>query len=158
MNWWVRQAWYPVPRKVRFPLYFFSSIGMVGVGLTTETLSIPALLIVFFVIHYPAIIERERGRLLLRHGESFTQYCCFTPAFWPDWRLCEEPEVYVMLPRVIRRISPMHSGSSPPLLWSTPRHTSPRCPACRSSATFGSGGRPFVESAVPQGLVVVPRP
>jgi len=87
----------------RNPLYFFSAIGMVGVGLTTETLSVPALFIVFFAIYYPMIIEREESRLLIRHGDAFADYCCRVPAFWPQFRLYEEPEVYTMMPRAMRK-------------------------------------------------------
>jgi len=87
----------------RNPLYLFSSIGMVGIGLTTETLSVPALLMVFFAIYYPTIINREEQRLLMRHEEVFTEYCRRTPAFWPQLSLYEEPEMYVMHPRAMRK-------------------------------------------------------
>jgi protein-S-isoprenylcysteine O-methyltransferase Ste14 len=87
----------------RNPLYFFSAIGMVGIGLTTETLSIPALFIVFFALYYPTIIHREEQRLLMRHGEAFAEYCRRTPAFWPQLSLYDEPEVYVMHPRAMRK-------------------------------------------------------
>jgi protein-S-isoprenylcysteine O-methyltransferase Ste14 len=87
----------------RNPLYFFSAVGIAGIGLTTETLSVPLLLIVFFAAYYPVIIDREERRLLLRHGDSFTDYCRRTPAFWPQWHLYEEPEIYVMQPRAMRK-------------------------------------------------------
>jgi protein-S-isoprenylcysteine O-methyltransferase Ste14 len=87
----------------RNPLYFFSAVGMVGIGLATETLSIPLLLIMFFAAYYPTIIGREEQRLLIRHGESFAIYCCQTPAFWPEWSRYSEPDIYVMQPRAMRK-------------------------------------------------------
>ncbi len=87
----------------RNPLYFFSSIGMVGIGLTTETLSIPCLLIAFFAAYYPMIIGREERRLAQRHPEEFPLYCASTPAFWPRWRNYSEPESYTMQPRAMRK-------------------------------------------------------
>ena len=87
----------------RNPLYFFSSIGMVGIGLATETVSVPVLLIVFFAIYYPTIIAREEGRLLARHGDDFTDYCRRTPAFWPQFSFYDEPDAYLMRPRPMRR-------------------------------------------------------
>ena len=46
----------------RNPLYFFSLIGGVGVGLTTETLLIPLGLLVLFLVYYPIVIKGEERR------------------------------------------------------------------------------------------------
>jgi protein-S-isoprenylcysteine O-methyltransferase Ste14 len=87
----------------RNPLYFFSAVGIVGIGLATETVSIPLLFVVFFSVYYPLIIGREEGRLLMRHGDEFADYCCRTPAFWPHLSLYSEPDSYVMQPRAMRK-------------------------------------------------------
>ncbi len=76
---------------------------MVGIGLTTETLVVPGLLIVFFAAYYPMIIGREEKRLAARHIEGFAEYCRITPPFWPRLELYSEPETYVMYPRAMRK-------------------------------------------------------
>jgi len=87
----------------RNPLYLFSAIGMVGIGLCTGTLAIPVLMVAFFAVYYPMIIEREERRLAIRHPDAFEQYCCTTPAFWPRLDDYREPETYCMFPRTMRK-------------------------------------------------------
>jgi len=43
----------------RNPLYFFSLLGAVGVGLGSSTLTFPLLVMVGFAIYYPAVIKAE---------------------------------------------------------------------------------------------------
>jgi hypothetical protein len=40
----------------RNPLYFFSSLGVIGIGLCTETLTIPVTFALIFAIYYPALL------------------------------------------------------------------------------------------------------
>lgn len=42
----------------RNPLYVFSGIGLVGVGLSTETLTYPLLFLLIFGLYYPGIMGR----------------------------------------------------------------------------------------------------
>lgn len=87
----------------RNPLYFFSAVGLVGVGLMTCTLSVPIVFCSAFAIYYPLIIASEERRLHLRHGRQFEDYCESTPSFWPRFRAYHEPESYVIRTRAIRR-------------------------------------------------------
>jgi protein-S-isoprenylcysteine O-methyltransferase Ste14 len=87
----------------RNPLYFFSIIGGVGVGLATETLMIPLIIVVLFLIYYPSVIKSEEKRLLSIHGEEFKRYCDKTPSFIPKLSLFEEPEEYIVNPRIFRK-------------------------------------------------------
>lgn len=87
----------------RNPLYFFSAIGMVGIGLCSGTLALPAIMIVFFAAYYPMIIEREERRLAVRHPDEFEHYCVRTNAFWPRVSDFVEPDTYVMYPRAMRK-------------------------------------------------------
>lgn len=87
----------------RNPLYFFSAVGMLGIGLATETIAVPVLLMLFFAAYYPMIIGREEQRLAARHLEGFPEYCRITPPFWPRLDLYSEPETYVMYPRAMRK-------------------------------------------------------
>ncbi|MCX5633101.1 MAG: isoprenylcysteine carboxylmethyltransferase family protein [Phycisphaerae bacterium] len=87
----------------RHPLYFFSLIGALGVAFTTETLLIPLIVLIVFISCYPSIILGEEKRLLSIHGEKFKQYCRRTPAIFPKLSLYEEPETYVVNPKIFKK-------------------------------------------------------
>lgn len=86
----------------RNPLYFFSAIGMVGIGLCSETLMIPVTMALFFAVYYPRIIDSEETRMTTHH-EAFPDYCRQVPAFWPQIARYFEPDVYVIVPGVMRK-------------------------------------------------------
>ena len=88
----------------RNPLYFFSMIGALGVGLATETFTIPLILLFFFVLYYPGVITAEEKRLKDLFGESFETYRREVPCFFPKWsRLAgAEPNDYPVSTRTVR--------------------------------------------------------
>ena len=59
----------------RNPLYFFSFIGLVGIGLATETVSLTLFLIAFFALVYPAVIAGEEEFLRGKFGPAYVEYC-----------------------------------------------------------------------------------
>ena len=87
----------------RNPLYVFSCIGLVGVGLSTETLAYPLLFLVIFGLYYPGIVAKEERRLEELFGESFRQYRQRVPRFWPNRGLYSEPASWSSNPRLFRR-------------------------------------------------------
>jgi len=87
----------------RNPLYLFSMIGGAGVGLATETLLIPCVIVILFSVYYPSVIRSEERRLLTLHGERFEAYRRNTPAFFPKLSLFHEPETYTVNPRILKR-------------------------------------------------------
>jgi len=87
----------------RNPLYFFSLLGATGVGLTTETLVIPLIMFIVFLLYYPHIIRKEEKRLLAVHQETYAKYCEKTPRFIPSFSSFDEPEEYTIKPIVFRR-------------------------------------------------------
>jgi len=87
----------------RNPLYFFSFLGAVGVGLATETLLIPACVILAFAFYYPMVIKAEQEKLAEIHKEAFSDYCKRTPVFFPSLRLLNEPEECVVKPKIFRK-------------------------------------------------------
>ena len=87
----------------RNPLYFFSLIGAIGVSLATETLLIPAVVIIFFLLYYPGVIRGEEKRLAKAHGEAFEAYRKKVPSFFPKFSLFQEPDTYVVNPKVFRK-------------------------------------------------------
>ena len=87
----------------RNPLYLFSLIGFVGLGLTTETFTIPIVLFLMFTIYYPFVINAEELRLSQLFGSDFERYRHEVPRILPRIRLFSEPEVYSVNPRTYKR-------------------------------------------------------
>ncbi len=87
----------------RNPLYFFSFLGFVGIGFTTETFSVGLASILIFAMAYPAIIRHEEAFLMSKFGEAFAEYCSRTPRFFPSLRSYREPLSYMVDSRVFRR-------------------------------------------------------
>lgn len=87
----------------RNPLYFFSALGALGVGFATETLTIPALLILLFAATYPSVMASEERKLRAIHPVEFAAYEAATPRFFPRLARVIEPETYEVSPRIFRR-------------------------------------------------------
>jgi len=87
----------------RNPLYFFSLLGSVGVGLATETLTIPVIISIAFALYYPHVIKKEEERLLTVHGDKFKNYCKKIPKFIPSFSSYVEPEEYTIKPQILRK-------------------------------------------------------
>jgi hypothetical protein len=87
----------------RNPLYFFSWLGGIGIAMGSQTILLPAIVAVAFLIYYPWVISSEEAVLTDRHGEAFTNYKAKVPRFFPAWSLLSEPEDYAMKPIVFRR-------------------------------------------------------
>lgn len=79
---------------VRHPLYVFSLIGALGIGLASENLLVLALIIVFYVFYYPFTILAEERKLTRKFGDAYREYMKKTPRFIPKFSLHEEPELY----------------------------------------------------------------
>ena len=86
----------------RNPLYFFSMIGVLGIGCATRTLTFPVLFIILFALYYPFVIRGEESRLRQLFGSAFDAYASRVPAFFPRLATFSEPEDYPVKPRVFR--------------------------------------------------------
>lgn len=87
----------------RNPLYFFSFLGFIGIGLSTETFTFPLVMTLLFAIGYPLIIKREEVYLRTKFGSAFAVYAERTPRFLPRLKLLQEPESWSVNPRLFRR-------------------------------------------------------
>lgn len=87
----------------RNPLYFFSSLGAVGVGLTCESLIVTATIALLFAATYPSVILAEEKRLAGLHGQAWKDYVARVPRFWPKFGQLAEPERYTVHPQQFRR-------------------------------------------------------
>lgn len=89
--------------STRNPLYFFSLVGLAGIGLATQSLVLTALLLAFFPLIYIPTIAMEEQRLAGRHGKAFTDFTARVPRFWPRWSQLAEPDTYECRPLVFRK-------------------------------------------------------
>jgi protein-S-isoprenylcysteine O-methyltransferase Ste14 len=87
----------------RNPLYFFSAIGLMGIGFATETISFPIAFIIIFSLYYPFVIKSEEKRLMQVHGALFDEYKKRIPAFIPRFKAFSEPENYSVKPVLFRK-------------------------------------------------------
>ena len=88
----------------RNPLYLFSFIGMIGVFLGLQSLSLCSIAVCLFLIYYRIVITSEEARLERFFGDEFAAYCQTTPRFFPtfqDYRKVTEP--LLTQPHVIER-------------------------------------------------------
>jgi hypothetical protein len=87
----------------RNPLYFFSFIGAIGVGLSMGNLTVPVMIVAGFAIYYPLVVSGEEARLTEIHGERFQNYRNNTPAFFPRFSAFREPGEYTVQPKIFRK-------------------------------------------------------
>lgn len=87
----------------RNPLYFFSFIGSIGIGLCTESLMLALVILLLFSLLYPLIIRAEEKKLSGIFGDAFEHYLASTPQFFPKLSLLHEPGEYLVQPKVFRR-------------------------------------------------------
>ena len=88
---------------VRHPLYLFSFIGLLGVGMTTETFTFPIIFLIFFALGYPTVMRAEENKLRKIFGKEYDEYANSVPAFIPNFSTFKEPKEYLMNPTIYRR-------------------------------------------------------
>lgn len=82
----------------RNPLYFFSFIGMIGLGLLSTSLLITMLLVFAFAVYYPFVIFNEEEKMKKLFEDVYIQYNRITPRFLPNISLLNEPDDYDIKP------------------------------------------------------------
>jgi protein-S-isoprenylcysteine O-methyltransferase Ste14 len=87
----------------RNPLYFFSFLGAIGIGLATETLFFTVIMLVGFAIYYPMVISSEEKKLSGLHSDDYAAYTAATPRFFPRFSGFKEPEDYAVKPIIFRK-------------------------------------------------------
>lgn len=88
---------------VRNPLYLFSLLGFMGVGLAFESVALAAIMgLIFAVGHWPCIREEE-ARLARLFGEAYHEYRRQVPAFLPRLRVPASPRSLAVNVRVFTR-------------------------------------------------------
>lgn len=70
-------------KYTRNPLYFFSSMGLAGIGLTFGSLAIATFYFLFGYLVFAYVSARESIALGGLFGEAYRKYCREVPAFFP---------------------------------------------------------------------------
>jgi protein-S-isoprenylcysteine O-methyltransferase Ste14 len=76
----------------RNPLYFGSSILAVGLIIASHSIGAGALVAIYILLFYPAVMRREEAELRERYGDEFTAYAARVPLFWPRLGIAKSSE------------------------------------------------------------------
>jgi len=88
---------------MRNPLYFFSLIGAIGLGLVSKSILVFSVLLLAFVIYYPLVVRAEEEHLRSIHGQDFLRYRSAVLAFLPRFSRYREEASYLVDARRLRR-------------------------------------------------------
>ncbi len=88
---------------VRNPLYFFSLIGAIGIGLTSKNLLVLGMIVIMFLFYYPFVIRAEERGLEKVHGDAFLKFRESVPMFLPRFSQYHTPEFYEISAKHFRR-------------------------------------------------------
>jgi protein-S-isoprenylcysteine O-methyltransferase Ste14 len=80
---------------VRHPLYVFSLIGAIGIGLASENILVLVALVTFYLLYYPLTIIVEEKKLMDKFGQAYLDYIKRTPRFLP------KPSLYKSPPQIV---------------------------------------------------------
>ncbi|MGC8495252.1 MAG: methyltransferase family protein [Syntrophobacteraceae bacterium] len=87
----------------RNPLYLFSLIGAIGLGLASGSNLVLALLTLSFGLYYPFVILGEEDSLRKIHGAAFEAYERRVPRFLPKISLYCEPETFAVNTKQLKK-------------------------------------------------------
>lgn len=84
---------------VRNPLYVFSFVGLLGIGLSTGMGVVTAVLTLLFMLYYRGVVAGEETFLKQLHDAEFDKYFQRVPRWLPNPRLYREATEPMGLPR-----------------------------------------------------------
>lgn len=90
------------------PLYFFSTLGAVGIGLAYGSLVAAAVLGVASFLIFRVTARKEAEYLLGKFGPAYTAYIKTTPRFWPNPLLYHDDDQLQFSTRALKRT--FHDG------------------------------------------------
>jgi len=88
---------------VRNPLYVFSFIAVLGIGLQSGMWTVFVLLTAAYMLYYPAVVRKEEGFLHHKFGDDYLKYMQEVPRWIPNLKLWNEPEVVETKPQFLRK-------------------------------------------------------
>lgn len=87
----------------RNPLYFFSTVGALGIGLMVGSFALAILLAVFTYGILNATAAKEAEHLRTLFGRAYDDYAAATPMFWPNPFRYEETAEVTFSPAALKR-------------------------------------------------------
>ncbi|ODT13680.1 MAG: isoprenylcysteine carboxyl methyltransferase [Kaistia sp. SCN 65-12] len=87
----------------RNPLYLFSTIGAIGVGLIYGSLAVALLLGALSYAAFWLTARKEADHLRVLFGERYEAYAARTPIFWPNPALYRDSTEMAFSPDALRR-------------------------------------------------------
>lgn len=88
---------------VRNPLYVFSFIGVVGIGLQSGVIALLVVLVAAFILYYRVVVHKEEAYLLAKFGEPYAQYTREVPRWIPNLKLWKESDIISVRPKFVRK-------------------------------------------------------
>ncbi len=88
---------------VRNPLYVFTLIGAVGVGLQMGSLVMGALCALATFIVFRVVIDREEAFLRSAFPDAFAKYASRVPKLWPNLATWTDTDMIVVSPKPVMR-------------------------------------------------------
>jgi protein-S-isoprenylcysteine O-methyltransferase Ste14 len=86
---------------VRNPLYVFSFIGVLGIGLASGTATLPVLMGAAFALYYSFVVREEERALTAKFGQEFAEYLNKVPRWIPDFSLWQDVRRAEIDPRTV---------------------------------------------------------
>ncbi len=86
---------------VRNPLYVFSFLGVLGVGLESASPVLLGVLVLAFWYYYPKVVAHEEAFLAHRLGEPYRAYLREVPRWMPRFGLWKSAETVEADPRLV---------------------------------------------------------
>ncbi|OYR30337.1 MULTISPECIES: methyltransferase family protein [Hyphomicrobiales] len=80
----------------RNPLYFFSFLGLIGVCLAAQNISLAVISAVVFFGYYRSVIKNEEKRLLSLFGTDYILYMARVPRFFPRRYIPENEDILLV--------------------------------------------------------------
>jgi len=81
---------------VRNPLYVFSFLGAVGLGMTVKNPLLALALAAAFIAYYPFVVKKEEQKLAILFGDEYREYLSRTPRWFPNFGLYSEPDTMMI--------------------------------------------------------------
>jgi len=81
---------------VRNPLYVFSFLGAVGLGMTVKNPLLALALAAAFIAYYPFVVKKEEQKLAILFGDEYREYLSRTPRWFPTFGLYSEPDTMMI--------------------------------------------------------------
>lgn len=87
----------------RNPLYVFTILGTVGIGLFVGSLAVALVLAALATIVFSLVVRQEEAFLAGAFTQEFAAYSARVPRFWPRFSLWQDAQEVVAQPRLVYR-------------------------------------------------------